>query len=188
MVKKAIFLDRDGCLIKEKNYLSKIEDIEIFDEAYVALKSFQDAGFLLFIVSNQSGVARGYFTENDVLNVNNEIINRFKDKGIIIAKSYYCPHLKEGIIKEYAIDCECRKPKIGLIKQAIADFSDIDLSKSFVIGDKLSDIQLAHNASMQGILVKTGHGQEEVSKIELKNIQPDYICENIANSADFILE
>lgn len=183
MLNKAIFLDRDGCLIEEKDYLSCVEDLEIFDFSYDAVKKMKEKGYMVFVLTNQSGVARGYFTEEDVKNINKEIQSCFNAHKTSIDGFYYCPHYKGGKVKEYAIDCDCRKPKIGLIKQVLKDFPNIDLSQSYMIGDKFSDVQMAHNAGCKGILVKTGHGKEEL-KSKHENITPEKVCENLLDAVD----
>ena len=178
MPDKAFFLDRDGCLIKEKDYLSNVKDLEIYDFSFEAVKIMKEKGYLVFVLTNQSGVARGYFTEADVKIINDEIQKRFRAYGTSIDGFYYCPHYKDGKIKEYAVDCECRKPKIGLVKQALNDYPQIDLSQSYMVGDKFSDIQMAHNAGCKGILVRTGYGKEEL-KNPHDNITPEKVCENL---------
>ena len=183
MLNKAIFLDRDGCLIEEKDYLSRVEDLDIFDFSFEAVKKMKELGYMVFVLTNQSGVARGYFTEDDVKNINIEIQSRFRARGTSIDGFYYCPHYKDGKVKEYAIDCDCRKPKIGLIKQVLKDFPKIDLSMSYMIGDKFSDVQMARNAGCKGILVKTGHGKEELNSRH-DNITPEKVCENLLDAVN----
>ena len=141
----------------------------------------KEKGYLVFVLTNQSGVARGYFTEDDVININKEIQARFNSFGTSIDGFYYCPHYKNGKIEKYSVDCDCRKPKTGLVKQVLKDFPEIDLSKSYMIGDKFSDIQMAHNAGCKGILVKTGHGQDEL-KTKHDNITPYKVCENLLDA------
>lgn len=159
-MRKAIFLDRDGTVIEERNYICKEEDVILLKNAAEGLKTLQDEGYLLFIVSNQSGVARGYFNEDIVIKINNHLNNLLLNKGVKIEKIYYCPHHKDGVIEKYKIDCDCRKPNTGLIKKATSEY-DIDLENSYVIGDKLSDIQLAKNCNCNAILVLTGYGNRQ---------------------------
>lgn len=182
MLLKAIFLDRDGCLIEEKDYLSCVEDLKIYDFSFEAVKLFKEKGYLIFVLTNQSGVARGYFTEDDVKEIHKEIQRQFREKDLSIDGFYYCPHYKNGKIEKYSIDCDCRKPKIGLIKQVLKDFPDIDLKNSYMIGDKFSDVQMGHNAGCKGILVKTGHGMEELNSSH-DNITPERVCENLLDVA-----
>lgn len=174
---KAIFLDRDGTLIEEKNYLSNINDINFLEGAYEGLKKLQNE-YLLIIVTNQSGVARGYFDELKVIEINKEIENQLQKEGINILETLYCPHHKDGIIKEFSIDCECRKPKTGLIEKAIKKYN-INLSKSYVIGDKDSDIILGNNCKCKTILIKNNNYSNTINS--------NYIANNILDAANYIL-
>jgi len=172
---KACFLDRDGVLIEEENYLSSPSDVTIFPKTIQALKILRKNGFKIIVITNQGGVAKGYYKEESILDVHKEIDRQLAKSKLKIDKYYYCPHHPEGTVKKYSITCKCRKPSPGLILDAVKDF-DINLSKSFLIGDKISDIEAAHNAGCSAILVETGHGQEHVSKARTKNIA---ITENI---------
>lgn len=149
---KAIFLDRDGTINVDKAYLSRIEDFEYLPGVIEGLKMLQQAGFLLVVVTNQSGIARGYFKEKDFLRLNEWMLSDLRNKGIEISKVYYCPHHPDGKIKKYRRDCACRKPKLGMYEQAIRTF-DIDISHSYTIGDKLRDLALCEMTSCKGYLV-----------------------------------
>lgn len=153
MKKKAVFLDRDGTIIVEKNYLDSIKNVELLSNAIQGLKKMQELGYLLIIVSNQSGVARGYFTEKTVQEINDFIMTTLSMSGIAITDIYYCPHLLGGSIQAYNCNCNCRKPKTGMIEKACLKY-DIDISKSFMIGDKDSDMIMAKTAGCQGIMVE----------------------------------
>ncbi len=166
---KACFLDRDGVLIEEGNYISSPSDVSIFHETIQALKILRKNGFKIIVITNQGGVAKGYYKEKSILDVHREIDRQLATAKLKIDKYYYCPHHPEGTVKKYSIACRCRKPAPGLIFNAAKDF-DIDLSKSFLIGDKISDIEAAQNAGCSAILVKTGHGQEHIGEAETKNI------------------
>ena len=163
---RAIFLDRDGTLIEEKSYLSNVSDIEFINGTIDGLKLLQDK-YLLIIITNQSGVARGYFTEDKVREINQYIENKLLEKGIKITDTLYCPHYKNGIIKKYSIDCECRKP-------------NINLNESYVVGDKDSDILLGRNANCKSILIKNSNYHN--------NEKSDYIASDILDAAKFILK
>ena len=168
---KAVFLDRDGTLIEEKNYLSNKKDIKFLDGIFEGLKKLQK-DYLLIIITNQSGVARGYFDEEKVIEINSEIKKQLLDHGVVITDIFYCPHHKDGIIDKYSIECNCRKPKTGLIDIAVEKYN-IDLSKSYVIGDKDSDILLAKNTGCKSILVKNKNYTNE--------IKPNYVINNICD-------
>lgn len=153
---KAVFLDRDGVLIKDVNYLSHLSQIEIYDDVPVSLKKLQSLGFKLIVVTNQSGVSRGYFTEGFVLETHKMINQLLEPYHIQIDDFIYCPHHPDGQIP-YNLDCNCRKPNTGMIDKARAEHK-IEVEGSFMIGDKPSDIELAINAKLTGILVETGYG------------------------------
>lgn len=144
MKQKAVFLDRDGTINIDKGYVYRNEDFEFIKGVPETLVKIKDKGYLLIVVTNQSGIARGYYTEEDVLQLHLQVNNTLFDHyGIKIDKFYYCPHHFEEGVGEYKIQCQCRKPNSGLIEQALQDF-DIDIGKSYMIGDKESDnIQIA---------------------------------------------
>lgn len=136
---KAFFLDRDGTINVDFGYVGKPENLVLLSGAAEAIKKMNDAGFLVIVISNQSGVARGYFTVEDVENVNNRLNEMLKEYGAHIDAFYCCPHLPDGIIKEYAVECNCRKPKLGLFKKAITDF-ELDPKECYACGDKERDV------------------------------------------------
>lgn len=149
---KAVFLDRDGTINIEKNYLHKIDEFEYLPGAVEGLKRIYDMGYLLIIVTNQSGIARGYYSEEDFYRLNEWMISDLDTKGIKISKVYYCPHHPDAIVTRYKCSCNCRKPSTGMFWQAQREF-DIDMSKSYVIGDKLRDVSICKEALIQGILL-----------------------------------
>ncbi|HQZ83523.1 MAG TPA: HAD family hydrolase [Pyrinomonadaceae bacterium] len=169
----AIFLDRDGTLIEEVNFLSRVEDLRIFPFTRSALQQLIDAGFMLFVVTNQSGIGRGFFTPNDMHNIHEALRAEFGD---LISGFYYCPHLPDA-------GCECRKPKTALIERAAKEHS-LDLSRSWFVGDKDLDIQTGYNAGMQTCLVSTGYG---AAHKELLDVQPTLTVEDIAEAAREII-
>lgn len=162
--RKAILLDRDGTINVEKDYLHKIEDFEFEKNVVEALKIFVSLGYVLAVVTNQSGIARGFYTEDDLKKLNNHINDRLKEEGIQIERFYYCPHHPEKGIGKYKVDCECRKPKTGMLDSAIRDLN-IDREQSYMVGDTLADIDAGFNAKLTPILVKTGHGLENIEKL-----------------------
>lgn len=180
---KAVFLDRDGVINVDKGYVHKIEDFEFYPNVFEALKKLQDNGFKLFIVTNQSGIAVGYYTEEDFLKLTDYMLKEFEKHGIKIEKVYYCPHHENGTVEKYSIKCDCRKPESGMIRQAIKEFG-VDTSKSFLIGDKENDILAAHKEGIKAALVKTGQGLKYI-----KNTTADFIGEDILDVVEnFILK
>jgi D-glycero-D-manno-heptose 1,7-bisphosphate phosphatase len=158
---KALFLDRDGVINKEKDYLYKIKDFEFIDGVFDALLHFQAKGYLLIIITNQSGIARGYYRESDFLELNEWMLGEFAARGIRIARVYYSPYHPECGIGEYKKDAFCRKPNPGMILQAREEL-DIDLAESILVGDKESDIEAGLRAGIgMNILVKSGHTVDE---------------------------
>ena len=161
--RKAIFFDRDGTLNVDKDYLYKIEDFEWLEDAPQAIRWSNERGFLVIVITNQSGVARGFFAEDDVKQLHewmNEDLTHF---GAHIDAFYYCPHLPNGSVAAYAKECDCRKPKPGLIERACTDF-DIDYEGSLMIGDKSRDIECAEAAGVRGVLYRGGSLLELLKK------------------------
>jgi D-glycero-D-manno-heptose 1,7-bisphosphate phosphatase len=142
-MQKALFLDRDGVVNIEKDYLYKIEDFEFIDGIFKLCSYYQNLGYKIFVVTNQSGIARGYYTEDDFRELTNWMINEFKILGIEITKVYHCPHHPD-----ITGTCECRKPDPGMLLKAAKEF-DIDLKNSVIIGDKERDIEAGINAGLK---------------------------------------
>ncbi len=170
---KAIFLDRDGVINKEKDYLYKIEDFEFIDGCFDSLINLQEKGFLIFIITNQSGIGRGYYKEEDFFKLNRWMLDEFSKKQIKISQVEYCKHGPNE-------DCKCRKPKTGMIDNILKNF-EIDLLNSWLIGDKNSDIQCARNSGIKNtIQVKSGHGFDETKS------GADFICDSIKEVVNII--
>jgi D-glycero-D-manno-heptose 1,7-bisphosphate phosphatase len=165
MKQKAVFLDRDGTLIEEVNFLNRVEDLRFFSYTEEAVKLLKQNGFLVIILTNQSGVGRDHFPESAVHNIHNAIQNQLTEK---IDSFYFCPHLPDA-------GCICRKPNLGMIELACKDF-EIDLDNSWMIGDKILDVQLGFNANIKTAMVKTGYGEKDASKLLRK---PDLIGETL---------
>lgn len=152
MGNKAVFLDRDGTINADKNYLYRAEDFEFLPGAVEAMRMLQSHGFLLIIITNQSGIARGYYTENDFLSLTEWMLERLKESGVNIAKVYYCPHLPDAKIPEYRKICDCRKPETGLFEEAAREF-DVDMAKSFAVGDKMRDCSVCEKTECRGFII-----------------------------------
>jgi D-glycero-D-manno-heptose 1,7-bisphosphate phosphatase len=150
----AIFLDRDGTLCRDAVYLSRIEDFEPLPAVDGALRLLQDAGYRLFVATNQSGVARGYFTLETVNALNAEIRDYFLERGVNIEDFAVCPHHPEGTVAEFAVECDCRKPKPGLLL-ALAQKHGLDLARSYMVGDMPRDAQAGLSAGTHAVLIPT---------------------------------
>jgi histidinol-phosphate phosphatase family protein len=180
MTKKAVFLDRDGTINEEVNYLSKKEQVEILPKVPEAIKLLNENDFLVIIISNQSGVARGYFTTDTLNEINDHLIGELSEKGAEIDGLFICPHHPDS-------DCDCRKPRTGLLKNAALKFN-IDLLSSYIIGDKYTDLKTGFNAGCKTILVLTGYGKEENEKKGSWDFEPDIVAEDLFQAAKWIIE
>lgn len=186
-MKPVVFLDRDGTLIEEVYFLRREEDIKVFPETPRALSLLREAGFALIVISNQSGVARGYLTEERVIELNRVVFNQLRMLGEVPDAFYYCPYHINADLPEYRRDSHDRKPATGLAEKASREF-EIDLKQSYSIGDKLADVGLAQNLGGKGILLLTGHGKSEREKIEAETeYVPDFIAENILTASEWIV-
>ncbi len=180
----ALFLDRDGTIIREAGYLQRMEDIEFLPGAVEAIRRINKAGWKCVIISNQSGVGRGYFSEETVRRINTELITLLRQEMAIIDGIYYCPHHPEGS-PPYNIQCNCRKPAPGLVFKAAAELN-IDIAASAIIGDKYSDVQTARRLGIPGILVLTGYGQVELDKIKQDGDEPpSHVEENLLDAVEW---
>jgi len=176
----AVFIDRDGTLIREKNYLSKIRDVRLIAGAVEALKLLRRAGYALIMVTNQSGIGRGYFTEEQLRKVHLHLSALLKKKGAALDAIYYCPHHPDE-------DCKCRKPGLGMVNAAKKEFN-LDLRRSYAVGDHTNDFLLGQNMGGKGIFVLTGHGRRERKKIESSKgeLSPDKTFRNLFAAAKWI--
>ena len=181
----AVFLDRDGTLIEEVGYLDRKERVQLYPWSIDAVRVLNRAGFRVVLVSNQSGVARGFFTESVVADVHRHIAELLDAGGARIDAYYYCPHHPDGRVKEYAIACDCRKPSRGLVDRAIREL-DADPSRSFVVGDRWLDVELARCVGARGVLVRTGYGLTEEAKPR-PPLEADAIVDNLIAAASWIL-
>jgi len=173
---KAVILDRDGVLNEDPGYVHRIEDFKLIPGVIEALNLLKN-DFKFVIITNQSGIGRGYYTEQDFHKFNNRLVKELKKQNIIIEKTYFCPHHPEE-------KCNCRKPNIKFIKEAEKEF-DIDIKNSFVIGDHPYDIKLGKNAGCKTVYLLTGHGMRHKKEMEGK---PDFIANNLLEAAEWILK
>jgi len=158
-MRPAVFLDRDGTMIHEAGYLSRLDDLRWFPWTTEAIRLLNRAGFVVCVTTNQGGIGLGFFTEAFVAELHGQMTETIEAAGARVDGWFHCPHHPSAIVEALRVDCDCRKPRPGLINQAGARFS-IDLRRSFVVGDKLIDVGLAASTGARGILVKTGYGDE----------------------------
>lgn len=184
---RAIFLDRDGTLIEERGYICSLEQSEIFPFTAEAVRLMKQKGFLVFGISNQSAVARGICTREEVENIHAEITTALAKEGAVIDKFYYCPYHPEGTVPEYRKRSDLRKPEPGMILQAAKEF-DLDLSLSYMIGDDLIDIEAGKNAGCRTVLVLTGKGREMTAKATAVGPLPNLVTENILTFINELIE
>lgn len=181
---KAVFLDRDGVIIQEPPYYAHRPDqMKLIPRSSEAIRLLNKNNFLVIIVSNQAGVAHGYYTEQDVISFNNLMKERCKEDGAKIDAIYCCYHHPDAKVEKYRIDCDCRKPKPGMLKRAERELN-IDLGQSFIIGDKKSDIDAGKCAGCKTIMVLTGHGKDEIKN---SNINFDTITDDLYSAVYQIL-
>ena len=187
MKKPAVFLDRDGTLNEQMGYINHIRRFVLLPGVAEAIRLLNQE-FLVLVVSNQSGVARGYFPIKLVLEVHERMKTLLQAEHARVDGIFFCPHHPGGSIPEYATSCPCRKPRDGLIKQACREF-DIDLAGSFVIGDRCLDMEFAQKANLEGILVKTGYGLGEVEYVLPHSpFKPLLVASDLLDAARWLLE
>lgn len=177
---RAVFLDRDGTINVEKNYLHRIDDFEFLPGAIVGMSMLYDAGYMLIVITNQSGIGRGYYCEEDFLKLNSWMVGELKKKGMDISNTYYCPHLPDAKIERYRKICNCRKPALGLYEQAIREF-DIDIDHSYVIGDKIRDCSICEKTGCKGFLIGRNENPviiDAVKSAQYRNVEyeADLLC------------
>lgn len=182
MTKPAVFLDKDGTLIENVPYNVDPQQIRLTSGAFIGLRSLHLAGYPLIVISNQSGVARGYFAETALIAVEQQIRSLLANFNIPLAGFYYCPHHPDGIVAEYAIACNCRKPEPGLLLQA-AQEQNIDLARSWFIGDILHDVEAGRRAGCRTILIDNGNETEWVLSRERL---PHHVVKDLAVAARII--
>jgi len=182
----AVFLDRDGTLIEEVGYLDRVERVRLFPRSVAAIRALNDANIPIVLITNQSGVARGFFTEAVVDEVHRHIGKLLAAGGARLDAYYYCPHHRDGKIAQYAFACDCRKPGRGLVDRAARDLN-VDAARSFTVGDRWLDVALARNIGGRGILVRTGYGADEERRAP-DGLAADAVVNNLVEAASWILD
>ncbi len=183
MASKAVFLDKDGTLIEDIPYNVDPERIRLEEGALESLRLLQDHGYQLIVVSNQSGVARGFFEEQDLHAVRQRLEELLSPAGIVLTDFYYCPHHPQGTVSKYAVDCYCRKPQPGMLYRAAREH-DLRLADSWMVGDILHDMEAGNRAGCKTILIDNHHETEW----KLNTLRcPKFIAKNLEEAARVIL-
>jgi D-glycero-D-manno-heptose 1,7-bisphosphate phosphatase len=182
----AAFLDRDGTIIEEVGYLDRPERVELFPYTVDAIRALNRAGVRVVLVSNQSGVARGFFDAGTVESVHARLAGILRMGGARIDAYYYCPHHPDGKVAEYARACECRKPGRGLVDRAVQELA-VEPRRSFTVGDRWLDVALARTVGARGILVRTGYGRSEEAK-RPDGLSADAVVDNLIDAVAWILD
>jgi D-glycero-D-manno-heptose 1,7-bisphosphate phosphatase len=182
----AVFLDRDGTMIHDVNYLSRLDDIRWFPYTVDAIRLLNRAGFLVFVISNQGGVGLGLFDEAFVGTVHRAMAARIEAAGAKIDGWFHCPHHPRSILPGFRVNCDCRKPKPGMVHQAQRQFA-IDLGRSFVVGDKASDVGLARNVGARGVLVHAGYGESALADDADGADSPAFVAADLMAAVSWML-
>lgn len=174
--KPALFLDRDGVLTEEIGYITSVKNLHIFPYAVECIRQIHEKGYYAIVITNQSGIARGLFTEETLKDMNTFL------KGMTgVDAIYYCPHHPDGVIDQYSKICKCRKPAIGLLEQACNDFN-IDMNRSFMVGDRAGDILTGQRAGIKTVLLESGYGLAGLEQ----SVTPDYVFTDLRNVTDIL--
>ncbi len=184
----AVFLDRDGTINEELNFIRRPDEVVLIPGAADAIRALNQRGFVTCVISNQSGVARGYLTENDLVPIHARLEEELARSGARVDRIAYCPHHPTEGVPPYNTVCRCRKPATGMLDDAAREL-DIDLARSFVVGDRLTDIEAGKNAGATSVLVLTGYGRQALADLENNGAsQPDCIAEDLAAAVEYILQ
>lgn len=186
MPARAVFLDRDGTINVEKDFLSDPADLELENGSAEGLRLLHDAGFVLVVVTNQSGVARGYYSEEDIARVNEALASMLEAEGAKLERFYHCPHHPEGTVARYARRCDCRKPAPGLLLRAAGELG-IDLEGSYMVGDYTRDLEAGRAAGVKTVLVRTGYGARSVEEVRERGLA-DHVSGDLLEAARWILD
>jgi D-glycero-D-manno-heptose 1,7-bisphosphate phosphatase len=184
-VRRAVFLDRDGTIIEEAGYLERLERMVFFPYSVDAIRLLNKAGFAVVVVTNQAGIARGLLKESFVAEAHRHISERLAAGGARVDAYYYCPHHPQGVVEALAVRCNCRKPRPGMLKHA-AEEHHLDLTRSFVVGDRWHDVELAQHVGAAGILVRSGLGKRDAAN-QPANVRPAAVVDNLIDAAAWIL-
>jgi len=181
---RAVFLDRDGVITQEPPYYAhKLSELALLPKSADAIRLLNENGFLVVVACNQAGIAHGYYREEDAISFNQAMKDNLAREGARIDAVYYCPHHPQARIERYRVNCNCRKPEPGMLTRAGKELN-LDLKQSFMVGDKLSDIEAGKRAGCKTIMVRTGQGAEELKR---NQIECDYVADDLYNAVEHIL-
>jgi D-glycero-D-manno-heptose 1,7-bisphosphate phosphatase len=182
----AVFLDRDGTINEDVGYPARIDQVRIYPFAFEALRKIKEAGFAAVVVTNQSGIGRGYLTEADLAAIHRHIAAEFAARAVRIDAFYYCPHYEFSDLPGYGGLCACRKPEPGMGRRAAADLA-LDLERSYMIGDKVEDVRFGLAIGAKPVLVRTGYGAESERRLPELGIAPTAVADDLRAAVDWIL-
>ena len=186
MSQPAVFLDRDGTMIHEVQFLRSFEDLTWFPSTIDAIRLLNRAGFVVCVTTNQSGVGRGLYSEDDVRLIHTRMADALSAARARVDAWFYCPHHPDATVVTLRQVCECRKPRPGMIQSASSQFA-IDVSRSFVVGDRLSDVDLAASAGARGILVRTGYGENTIRENGGRAPGAAFVADNLMQATAWMI-
>ena len=182
----AVFLDRDGTINVEAGYITDLDRLVLMPGAAEAIRRLSDAGFLGVLATNQSGPARGFYPEAWIHALHGRLAELLAEGGARLDGVYYCPHLPDGTVPEYALACDCRKPEPGMLVAA-AQKHGIDLARSFMVGDKATDVELGQREGCRTVLLRSGYGEDVLAGRSQWACQPDFIADSIVEAAAWVV-
>ncbi len=187
MARPAVFLDRDGTVTREVGYVNHVDRLELLPHSAAAIRRLNEAGVPAVLITNQAGAARGYFPFELIDRVHDRLRELLAAEGAHLDGVYYCPHTPEGKVAPYNVDCSCRKPRTKMVEDAARDL-DLDLPRSFAVGDKITDVIMAHRVNARGVFVLTGYGRGDLEHQSAQwTDRPDRIAEHLGDAVDWIL-
>lgn len=182
----AVFLDRDGTINVEAGYIRNLDDLVLMPGAAAAIRDMSAAGYRVILATNQSGPARGYYPESWIHALHERLAHLLAAEGARLDDVFYCPHLPDGTVAGYSGPCACRKPEPGMLLDA-ARKHGIDLSRSFMIGDKATDVEVGHRAGCRSVLLRSGYGEDVLAGRYQWAVEPDHVAETIVEAAAWVL-
>lgn len=184
--KAAVFLDRDGTINHEVGYIRELDHLQLLPGAAGAIRRLNELGVPVIVATNQSGPARGYYPESWVHSLHERLVSLLAAEGARLDDIYYCPHLPEGVVPEYSGVCRCRKPAAGMLEDAAAKHG-LDLHRSYMIGDKSTDVEVGQNAGCRTVLLKSGYGERILAGEYQWPCQPDHVSDTLADAVEWVL-